>query len=321
MSSFLHDRIQERSRLAWNRPHRLVANIGSPTRLLWIARVMRLYGWPLRMAFTNVALPGTFLIVIFGLVLLAAGRSYFGWRDGTAGITWRFGPAAFCQRTDAPKIVGAESVSAPTLFETRNPCWSSGLWVEKDRKYRIWIEMKDPWFDRTVMTGVNGFRTSDHLPCTPFRRWIQAAWFVPVVRIGENADAEHLLHSIDGLEAEKLPRPRDPTTSGSSIGTNENSYPVHVEESESKRSWLAFGRFEAIPQADLQAAEEVWREQGLSSRMVADFTAAASGELFLYVNDAIQLAPFMGPFDLFYQNNRGSAQITIQRLPLPQAGR
>jgi hypothetical protein len=53
--------------------------------------------------------------------------------------------------------------------------------------------------------------------------------------------------------------------------------------------------------------------------MVAEFTAAASGELFLYVNDAIQLAPFFGNFDLFYRNNSGSAEVTVQRLPLQPA--
>jgi uncharacterized protein (DUF2235 family) len=316
MNSFLRDRIQERARLAWNRPRRMVADIGRPTRLLWIGRVMRLYGWPLRMAFTNVALPAAFLFVIFGSGLLATGRSYFAWRDSTAGFTWRFGPAAFCNRTNSPTVVGEQAVPARTLFEIRNPCWSSGLWVEKDRKYRIWIEIKDAWFDRTIMTGVNGFRLSGHLRYVPFRRWIQAAWFQPVVRIGENADAEGLLQHIDGLLADKLPRPRDPTNS-----TKEDTYPVHVEDSVPKRNWLKFAYFEPIPEADMLAAREVWRQQNLSSLMVADFTAAASGELFLYVNDAIQLFPFFGPFDLYYQNNSGSAQVTVQRMPLPPPGK
>ena len=73
----------------------------------------------------------------------------------------------------------------------------------------------------------------------------------------------------------------------------------------------------AIPQNDLLAAREVWHQQGLSARMVADFTATASGELFLYVNDAIQVLPFGGPFDRYYNNNGGSAEVTVQRIPLP----
>ncbi len=51
--------------------------------------------------------------------------------------------------------------------------------------------------------------------------------------------------------------------------------------------------------------------------MVADFVAPVSGEVFLYVNDAIQVFPFFGPFERFYNNNSGTAHVTIQRLPLP----
>ena len=37
-----------------------------------------------------------------------------------------------------------------------------------------------------------------------------------------------------------------------------------------------------------------------------------SGELFLYVNEAV--VPLPGITDLFYRNNRGSAQVIIERL-------
>ena len=49
--------------------------------------------------------------------------------------------------------------------------------------------------------------------------------------------------------------------------------------------------------------------------MVAEFVAGASGEVFLYVNDAV--LPFLPPFTLFYDNNSGKAEVTLQRLPLP----
>jgi uncharacterized protein (DUF2235 family) len=316
MNSFLRDRIQERARLAWDRPHRMVTDIGKPTSFLWIGRIMRLYAWPLRMAFTNALLPTIFLIAIFGSALLATSRSYFSWRDGTAGFNWLLGPSAFCNSTNSPKVVAEQPVAAQTLFETRNPCWSSGLWLEKDRKYRIWIEVKDPWFDRSIMTGVNGFQFSSFILYVPFRRWIQAAWFQPVARIGENADGEQPLQDIDGTPPDNLPRPRDLTDRD-----KKQTSPIHLEDSEPKRNWLKFGLFEPIPQNDLLAAREVWHQQGLSARMVADFTATASGELFLYVNDAIQLLPFGGPFDRYYNNNGGSAEVTVQRIPLPPPGK
>jgi uncharacterized protein (DUF2235 family) len=318
MNSFLRDRIQERARLAWNTPRRMVTEIGDPTPLLRVGRFMRLHAGPVRFAFADIFLPLIFLAVIFGAAALTAGRSYFAWRDGTAGFTWRFGPPAFCKATEHPAIVGETALPGKSPFETSNPCWASGLWVEKDRKYHISIAIKDPWFDRTIMTGVNGFQlsTRKQLAAVPLRRWIGAAWFQPVARIGANADAELPLQSIDGTLPDRLPRLRDPTKDSTEI-TDADKYPVRVEDSTPRREWPKFGTFEPIPSgAALDAAQGVWRQQGLASLMVADFTAAASGELFLYVNDAIQLAPFLGPFDLFYKNNSGSADVTVQRLPL-----
>jgi hypothetical protein len=133
-----------------------------------------------------------------------------------------------------------------------------------------------------------------------------------VARIGENADGEQPLQEIDGTPPDNLPRPRDLTHRD-----KKQTYPIHFEDSEPKRNWLKFGLFEPIPQNDLLAAREVWHQQGLSARMVTDFTATASGELFLYVNDAIQLLPFGGPFNRYYNNNGGSAEVSVQRKPLP----
>lgn len=315
MNSFLRDRIQERARLAWNTPRRMVTDIGEPTPLLRIGRFMRLHAGPLRIAFTNFLLPAIFLAAVYGTALLAVGRSYFAWRDGTAGFKWTLLSPAFCNATEHPKVVGEEALRAQTLFETKSPCWSSGLWVEKDRKYRISITVKDPWFDRTIMTGVNGFQLSGHLLYVPARRWISAAWFQPIARIGANADAEQPLQSIDGTLPDKLPRLRDPTKATTHL-KDEDKYPVRVENSTPAQQWPKFGNFEPIPESALPAARAIWQQQGLASLMVADVTAAASGELFLYVNDAIQLAPLLGPFDLFYQNNSGSAEVTVQRIPL-----
>jgi hypothetical protein len=44
MNSLLRDRIQERTRLAWNRPHRLATDIGSPTRFTFAPLVVEAVG-------------------------------------------------------------------------------------------------------------------------------------------------------------------------------------------------------------------------------------------------------------------------------------
>jgi uncharacterized protein (DUF2235 family) len=316
MNGFLRDRIWERARLAWNRPHRMVPEIGKGSWLLRVGRVMRLHTSPLRIAFTDVVVPAIFLIVIFGAVVLAAGRSYFHWSAG-----------GLCHSTSSVMAVGDQPSTVPALFETNKLCWASGLGLEKGRKYRIWMAVKDPWFDRTIMTGVNGFKLARFLPFLPVRRWYRADWFQPIARIGAQGDAELPLADINARPADELPRPRntiEPKTS-----QTKDVYPVSLEDtaefndpaSDLRHIWIDFGTLDPIPQPTLAPAGDIWRRQGLAKLMVADFMAAESGELFLYVNDAIQFFPLFGPYDLFYRNNSGSAQVTLQRLQLPPPGR
>jgi hypothetical protein len=55
---------------------------------------------------------------------------------------------------------------------------------------------------------------------------------------------------------------------------------------------------------------------GIRPSLISDITADASGELFIYVNDAILLWPWHT--DIFYCNNSGTAKVTITRLIAPQ---
>jgi uncharacterized protein (DUF2235 family) len=315
MNAYLRNRIQERARLAWNRPKRVAPDNLAASALLPVGRWMRKNAGPLRMLFTHILLPGAFLIFIFSAALLATSRSYYNWRGGTG---------EFCSQTKAPTPVDDRPVTAERVFDTKNPCWASGLGVEKGRKYRIWIDATDnAWFDRTIMSGVNGFQLHDikHLAALPFRRWFKADWFQPVLRIGAKGDAELPLEETNVMPGDSLPRPLKPTDP-----EDEHKRPIHIEDTaefadtngEVRRNWRDFGTFEPIPEAAMPAATAVWRKQGLADLMVADFVAGASGEIYLYVNDAAQILPFFGPLGSFYKNNSGTAKITLQRMPLPQ---
>jgi len=142
------------------------------------------------------------------------------------------------------------------------------------------------------------------------------------VRIGAKGNTELPLEAINVMPADELPRQLNPIDP-----EDTKTRPVRLEQtdefkdpmSELRRNWQPFGNFEPIPAAALPAAGNVWRKQGLAERMVADFVAAESGELFLYVNDAVQLFPFFGPFERYYRNNSGTAQVQLQRMPLPPA--
>jgi hypothetical protein len=258
-------------------------------------------------------LPLIFLIAVFGLALLAGGRSYFNWRAGTGDV---------CKSTGPVTAVGDQPIPVTAPFEIRKLCWASGYGVEKGRKYRIWIDAKDdPWFDRTIMSGVNGFQlySRSHIKALPLRRLYTAAWFQPVLRIGAEGDSELPLQAINVMPADDLPRLRNPIDRA-----NEEKQPVRVDETtefaadnELRSKWPKSDDFERIPDAALPAVREIWRKQGLADLMVADFVAPESGEVFLYVNDAIQVLPFFGPLDRFYNNNSGTAKVTLQRMPPP----
>jgi uncharacterized protein (DUF2235 family) len=304
----LRDRIQERARLAWNHPHRAVPHIGRASPLLKVGRFMRLHAGPMRIFFTNFLFPGVFLLTLLILAILAGERSYFNWQAGTGQI---------CKGTiniasQAPATpVGQERAIASSLFKTSDMCWASGLAVEKGRKYRIWIEMGDPWFDQTILSGVNGFKKSGfHLVALPTRRLYGADWFQPVARIGEDGTDNIPLQALNGMPADELPRKNRVTY------LNETSQ-FSDENGELGRSVRAVKWYQPIPDAVLHAAFDAWRKERLEQAMVAEFVAPNSGELFLYVNDAIQVVPFLGSFDRLYANNRGTAKIHLQHMPSP----
>jgi hypothetical protein len=54
-----------------------------------------------------------------------------------------------------------------------------------------------------------------------------------------------------------------------------------------------------------------------SRTLVATFTAEASGELFLYVNDAIAAVPFGPTIAGYYRDNTGAAVVAVEGVRVP----
>jgi hypothetical protein len=87
-----------------------------------------------------------------------------------------------------------------------------------------------------------------------------------------------------------------------------------------KRWWLQpwfkpvarIGRF-GNDEIVLDAAQPVARAACSVDTLTAYLQPQSSGELYLYVNDAAIVLP--GLVDAFYPNNRGSARLTVERLP------
>ena len=320
-NSSLRDRIHERARLAWFRPGRKVPPTGEPSKLLGFARFMRtnpamqaLYG-----VFTKFVFPVTAIAGFVAIVIVAGGRSYFNYYAGRE--------TKMCV-SGGDTVVTEQVATAKTLFETKSMCWGSGLVVEKDRKYRLWITMEQPWFDRTIMSGVNGFTlySVPHVVALPVRRWFSADWFQPIVRFGKWGTDEMSLTSIDERPPDALPRTYTvKVMRNGEVVEVEKKRPVRVHEVDEfakERARLLPNRqepggFEPIEKEMLLTANKIWGEQDLAKTLVAEFVAKETGELYLYVNDAIQIIPGFGPLSSYYNNNTGTATVKIQRIPLP----
>ncbi|OAF12455.1 hypothetical protein AYJ54_06410 [Bradyrhizobium centrolobii] len=332
----LRDTIQERARLAWNTQRRRASreHIDEPGVLMRFGHWMRLNAGPARLVIAKGLVPAVFLIAIFGSAALILSSSLFTGRLALGSVC---APPAM-KDSSAPQTgipVLDEPTDARAPFDTRDFCWWSGLAVEKGRKYRVFLEIREPWFDRTIMSGVNGFATYEphHYVALPERRLFAADWFQPVVRVGSKGINDMPLEAINVMPADELPRRMKPTLPAEDdISRSRNRYPVRLDDTvEFKGRLDELGKFEPIPPGMLTEAQQVWKKQQLADRVVAEFVAPDSGELFFYVNDAVQIFPqllpewmvpswldvIQGPRDLFYRNNSGTAKIKVQRLPAP----
>ena len=171
-----------------------------------------------------------------------------------------------------------------------------------------------------------------------------ADWFQPVIRIGAKGMNDIPLKAVNVMPADEQPRRLNPTIPVEDDppkdgADNSRRYPVRLEQTKEfatlpdddpfKVEVNKLGHFKPVPKDS--AARAIWQSQNLEGRLVAEFVAPDAGDLFFYVNDAVQIFPrllpeswvpswldaIQGPRDLFYRNNSGTAKIKVQRLPAP----
>lgn len=175
---------------------------------------------------------------------------------------------------------------APSVFRTSDFCWPSGIQVEKDASYLITLTTDGDWFDASERADVGGFHTDTlvHFSAMLLRRHWFEPWFKPIARIGNDGNDEYVLD------------------------------PVHPFAAHRYQNGMSAVEPKTLPISAAEAENGMRKDPTPTDRnmLVAQITARRTGELFLYVNDAV-LAP---PFDphQFYRNNHGSAVVRIDRL-------
>lgn len=225
-----------------------------------------------------------FVPIVFALLLVVA-----GWFIANRVLYEVFNAAGhFCKGSVIGEARKKEKIGLSSgTFHTDAMCWPSGLVLEEGRRYRITVTTPGDWFDRTIPTDVAGFPVDNfkHLAATPLKRAWTENWFKPIARINEIGNDEYVLAPADGFGSYPYP---DCGKLAHDSGPRGKITEAAAEE-----------RPKCAPTPEDRKAVSM------------DITARTTGELLLYVNDAVLMWP--GSTELFVSNNTGTATVKVER--------
>lgn len=231
-------------------------------------------------------------VFLAATVLVVASFTYRGVFDTMNAV------GHYCRGTEQLAMTEKVGKSAKD-FPTNSMCHATGLVLIQGGQYRIRLTMKEEWFDKGVRTDVAGFPTKEflHYTATPMKRWWTKNWFLPVARIGRFGNYEYALEPSAPLPvidyANQCPGKSSALSGLDAIRDTPN--PISQEEKERRLK-----------------CETVEKKLHPSRTLISDIRAGASGELFIYVNDAVLLWP--GYEKVFYDNNIGTATVEVERI-------
>jgi uncharacterized protein (DUF2235 family) len=201
---------------------------------------------------------------------------------------------AFCKGSVHGDDLKREKLGAAAMeFHTDRICWPSGLVLNEKHLYRITLDAPhNDWFDKSIRTDVGGFATDSfrHFSASLLKRWWRENWFQPIGRINELGNDEYVLAPDEPFDP--APATYKECHTQKSIGEEANSAKISDDAA-----------------TELAACAIVPPGR---RKLTARVTAKTSGELFIYVNDAVVSWP--GKTDYFYQNNRGTAIVSVARI-------
>lgn len=327
LTAHFQDKIHYHARQAWSvQGEKATKAADAPGPLARLLRTLRTN--PFIRALRGALRPGLPLLYAVCLIILPAlvlgNRFAFNFLVGAGDV---------CRETKLPRWPGLEA--AEGLFHTNDPCWASGWSVESGGAYRLTIDVDpgrghDPWLDQLLLTDPYGFDTPSlaFAAATVLRRWPSVAWFHPIARIGANGDVEWPLVPVGGGRPLSARAPRCTLLPVRYDATEERKVFCgknrQIDSCRARELNLALG--EPLPRDELPGAAEAWSRERFTRdgaecvsvfprrRFVSEFVAGDTGELFLFVNDAVH-ATTKGRAQIFYANNSGTAAVTLERLP------
>ena len=284
----------------------------NPPAALWIARRLRnskkavaAYRWAAQTGF-----PAFFILIVAWLAASGLNLGLYNLRS-TNG--------AFCETDEVDKNKTEEARKKEAQQQALNdklgsatidissPCARTGLWLVAGRQYRIRIEPgvaktasgtfeKKPeyaWFDKDTPADVGGFGVDSlrHFAGMTLKHWWRENYFQPIARVGNIGNYEYPLHP-----AAPLPKVDFSTCKADAPADIASPAPVSAR----------------LEELGCEKRKEIQRNEVL----IADITPDSTGELYVYVNDAVL---FWDSRDhhKFYKNNSGKAQVTVTRTVAP----
>lgn len=237
-------------------------------------------------------LPGLLVMVLVAGGLLVLHRGAFDAASAAGKICTGRGEAGVSLSLDDPGPRSAPGGS----FATRDACWATGFRLDEGRLYRLTLTipgtgaLEEPadWFDLHLRADLAGLVEPPGSLQSLFllkRHW-GVAWFQPIARVGVLGNDERPL----ALSADVVPQ----------------AYPAGGDASRPP-VWQR-----PISDAAALAAVERAATPADQRSLTVELRPRSSGELFLFVNDAVVAWP--GLTDLFYRNNHGRAELTLERL-------
>jgi uncharacterized protein (DUF2235 family) len=225
--------------------------------------------------FTQRLMPGVFLLSLIYVGTALLSRSIFAVQESAGYV---------CEAHQGTRTVASREEALP--FHTNSVCASTGLTVEKGATYRVSVTIPsaDPWTDNGVPAGPNGVSPDDSSFLMTigavWRRHFGEPWMRPILRIGKTGSDSYPLEPLPA-QVWELParKPQD--------------------------AWI-----DTCSNTQAPVPTPFFRDRTFTAEIVA----RSSGELFIYVNDAIL---FPGLTNKLYCNNEGSARLMVERMGEP----
>jgi hypothetical protein len=239
----------------------------------------------------------------------------------------------FCKGTPKAEWVKPNSEIRKQGFTTGTSCWPTGIELDKGHRYRIKLETPGDWFNGTLRSDVEGYgaTTLSDVLATGLKRWWGKDWFKPIARIGARGNNEIALDPVSPFKPQVYCT--DPGTFGRPTAASDSvaattavlpdtdkcgQRPTAAARQkcackqcsrQMARSQNSRGIGSPIGDEQASAMEACSPTPDARKVLSADITASSSGELFLYVNDAVLMWPHWR--DAFYANNRGTGTVTV----------